>query len=201
MARPREFDEATVLEAAIQCFWDKGFEGSSMRDLADRMQMTGASIYNAFGDKKALFRKALDHYVDHGFDDRVRRLEGLPPRQALSVFFYEIIERSLADPACKGCMVINSTIDVAPHDPQMQEAVGEILGRMERYFGDTVRAGQADGSISKRQSPEDMARLLLGLLAGIRALARARPERDLLEGMVRPVLSLLDDPAIDERAD
>src|SRR5258708_39179136 len=84
MARPREFDEQSVLEAAVQCFWTRGYEATSVRDLAGHMEMTGASLYNAFGDKRALFRRALEHYVEQGFGERVRRLEGqLPPRAAI----------------------------------------------------------------------------------------------------------------------
>lgn len=88
MARPREFDEAIVLDAAIQCFWGKGFEATSMRDLIDRMGITGASVYNAFGDKRSLYRRALQHYLESSFGERVRRLEStLPPRQAIEMFF------------------------------------------------------------------------------------------------------------------
>ena len=65
MARPREFDEGAVLEAAVQCFWSRGYEGDSVRDVADSMGITGASIYNAFGDKRSLYRRALEHYLDH----------------------------------------------------------------------------------------------------------------------------------------
>ena len=64
MARPREFDEVTVLEAAMNCFWAQGFESTSVRDLAEEMGITGASLYNAFGDKRSLYRRALAHY--HG---------------------------------------------------------------------------------------------------------------------------------------
>lgn len=199
MARPREFDEATVLDAAIQCFWDKGFEATSMRDLAERMQMTAASLYNAFGDKKALFRRALEHYVDSNFVERVRRLDGSgPPRQVIAAYFDEVIERSLSDPLRKGCMVINSAMDVAPHDPEMRAAIVEILGRIEDFFRRTVEAGQAGGSISSRYPARDLARMLLGMLTGLRVLTRARPERDLLEGMVRPMLSLLDPPSTED---
>jgi len=81
MARPREFDETAVLEAAVQCFWARGYEATSVRDLAESMGITSASLYNAFGDKRSLYRRALDHYIAQSFADRVGRLEGhLPPR-------------------------------------------------------------------------------------------------------------------------
>jgi AcrR family transcriptional regulator len=79
MARPREFDETTVLEAAMNCFWAHGFEQSSVRDLAEGMGITGASLYNAFGDKRSLYRQAFVHYLAQTVRDRVARLESLPP--------------------------------------------------------------------------------------------------------------------------
>ena len=93
MARPREFDEEAALTAASGCFWARGYEATSTRDLADAMGIGGKSLYNAFGDKHALFRQALERYVQR-FDVRVSRLEGrMPPRQAIRAFFDEIVER------------------------------------------------------------------------------------------------------------
>jgi TetR/AcrR family transcriptional repressor of nem operon len=109
MARPREFDEAAVMDAAVQCFWSRGYEATSIRDLAESMGITGASLYNAFGDKRSLYRQALDRYVAQSFGDRVRRFEtSLPPREAIGAFFPEIIGRSMRDKERKGCMLVNS---------------------------------------------------------------------------------------------
>lgn len=193
MGRPREFDEAAVLDAATQCFWERGYEATSVRELADKMGLTGASLYNTFGDKRALYRRALEHYIDASFADRVRRLEGtLPPRQAIDAFFTEIIQRSLDDPQQKGCMLVNSALEVAPHDPELKEIVAGVLSRIEAFFRRCARAGQRDGTITTCQSATDLGRLLLSVHIGLRVLARARPDRALLEGAVRPALALLD---------
>ena len=194
MARPREFDEITVLNAAIQCFWSRGYEATSVRDLAESMGMTGASLYNAFGDKRALFRKSLDRYVAQSFGDRVERFEHLPPRQAIAAFFDEIVARSLDDKKRKGCMLINSAIEIAPHDRRFGRAIADVLVEIEQFFLRCARAGQRDGTITEAQSAEDLARLLLSTLLGLRVLARSRPEPDLLYGVLRPVWALLDQP-------
>ncbi|HBP28622.1 TetR/AcrR family transcriptional regulator [Advenella sp. FME57] len=192
MGRPREFDETEVLAAAIDCFWERGYEATSTRELAEKMGLTGASLYNAFGGKRALYRRALNHYIETSFADRVRRLEGkLPPPQAISAFFSEIIQRSLADRQRKGCMLVNSALELAPHDPEFREIVTEVLGHIEAFFRRCVQAGQQDGTITTTQSATDLGRLLLGVHVGLRVVARTRPERELLEGMVRPVLALL----------
>jgi TetR/AcrR family transcriptional repressor of nem operon len=194
MARPREFDEQAVLDAAVQCFWARGYEATSVRDLIEKTGITGASLYNAFGDKRSLYQKALDHYVDQSVADRIERCTGLAPRQAICAFLTEIVERSLGDPESKGCMLVNAALDVAPHDPEFQRIVAGVLVQMEEFFRRCVEAGQFDGTITRSQAPEDLARHLLGVLVGVRVLARVRPERALLESVVRPAFALLDCP-------
>jgi TetR/AcrR family transcriptional repressor of nem operon len=192
MARPREFDEAAVLQSAVECFWSRGFEATSVRDLADSMGITGASLYNAFGDKRSLYRRSLDYYVSQSFGDRVRRLEGkVPPLDALEAFFSEVIERSLADKQRKGCMLVNSALELAPHDPEFRRVIAGVLVEVEAFFRRSVEAGQASRTITTSQSADDLARMLLSVLLGVRVLARARPKRELLEGAVRPVFDLL----------
>ena len=193
MARPREFEEAAVLDAAVQCFWARGYEATSVRDLAEKMGITGASLYNAFGDKRTLYRRALDHYVDQSFGDRVGRFEGnFAPREAIGAFFDEIIKRSLDDTERKGCMLVNSALEMAPHDPEFQCVVAEVLVQVESFFRRCAAAGQRGGTITTAQSADDIARLLLSVLLGIQVLARTRPDRALLEGLIRPVFALLD---------
>ena len=200
MARPREFDEGAALDAAIQCFWSRGYEATSVRDLANAMGIAGPSLYNTFGDKRTLYRQALEHYVERGFCDRVRRFESeLAPRAAIGAFFDEIIELSLADDQRKGCLIVNSALELAPHDPEFQAALVKVLRDMEAFFHRCVKAGQDTGAISASLPADDLARMLLGLLMGLRVLARSRPEPELLRGLVRPALALLDDNGSPQR--
>lgn len=193
MGRPREFDESQVLDLALQCFWQHGYEATSVRDLANRMNLTGASVYNAFGDKRALYRRALEHYIDISVSERLRRLDGgVAPREAIETFFAELIERSLSDPDHKGCMLVNSALEMAPHDPEFREIVVQVLQRLESFYRRCVQAGQRDGTITLAQPAPDLARMLLGLQLGLRVLARSRPEPALLHGMVRAAMALLD---------
>ena len=201
MARPREFDEAAVLDAAIERFWQRGYEATSVRDLADEMNIAGASLYNAFGDKRSLYERALNRYLDQTFRERIRRLEpSLPPREAIVVFLQEIIKRSLTDKQRRGCMLVNSAIESAPHDSKFLEIVATFLDEVESFFLRCVSNGQRNGSITKAHSAEDLSKSLLGILLGIRVLARVRAERKLLEGLVRPVFGLLDNtPSVPRR--
>jgi len=191
MARPREFDETTVLEAAMNCFWVKGFERTSVNDLTERMGITGASLYNAFGDKRSLYRQAFVHYLAQTVRDRVARLEKLPPVSAIRGFFDEIIERSVDDELRRGCMLVNAALELAPYDPEFQKLVVEEMVFIEAFFRRSITAGQKDGSITDARSADELAKLLLSVLLGIRVLARTRPERDVLEGAANGALALL----------
>jgi TetR/AcrR family transcriptional repressor of nem operon len=193
MGRPREFDETAVLAAATDCFWEHGYEATSIRELAASMGLTGASLYNAFGDKRALYGKALDHYINATFSERASRFENqLPPLQAIHAFFAEIIERSLEDRRRRGCMLVNSALEVAPHDPEFRTVITGVIERIEAFFRRCIEAGQQDGTITTAHPAEDLARHLLGVHVGLRVIARTQPDRALLEGMVRPALALLD---------
>lgn len=191
MARPREFDEGAVLDAAVLCFWKHGYEATSVRDLVAQTGITAASLYNAFGDKRALYQKALGHYVEASVAGRIRRCERLPPRQAIEAFFEDILRRSLNDRDRKGCMLVNAALDVAPHDPAFRKVVAQVLISIEAFFLACLRAGQSDGTITRSLSAETLSQNLLGVLLGVRVLARVRPERALLAGVVAPALALL----------
>jgi TetR/AcrR family transcriptional regulator, transcriptional repressor for nem operon len=195
MARPREFDEAAALDAAMDCFWRDGYEATSIRDLAAQMGITGASLYNAFGDKRTLFRAVLRRYVERSTRERIARFETtLPPKQAICAFLGEIVEHSLKDRDRRGCLLVNTALEIAPHDDELGGEVATRLSEIEAFFRRAITAAQADGSVPLERDPSDLARLLLGVTLGVRVLARSNPQRKLLEGVVRPALTLLDRP-------
>jgi len=191
MARPREFDETAVLEAAMNCFWAQGFEQTSVRDLAEQMGITGASLYNAFGNKRALYRQAFVHYLAETVRARVARLEKLPPAMAVRAFFEEIIERSVDDKQRRGCMLVNAALELAPYDPEFQRLVTEEMVFIEAFFRRCIELGQKDDSITDTRPADELAKLLLSVLLGIRVLARTRPQREVLEGAANGALALL----------
>lgn len=195
MARPREFDEAAALEAAMECFWRRGYEATSLRDLTSSMGLTAPSLYNAFGGKQELFTRALERYLDRTTRDRLRRLEqSLGPKAALHRFFAEIIEHSISDRQRKGCFLINSALEIAPHDAECRAVITEQFNDIEAFFRRCILKAQADNTVSSDVDAGDTARLLLGVLLGVRVLARTKPERAMMEGVVRPALALLKPP-------
>lgn len=193
MARLREFDEQQAIDAAVDCFWARGYEATSVRDLADQMGIGGASLYNAYGDKRALFAKSLERYATRSMRDRIARMEERHrPRQAIRAFLAEIIDRSVRDPDRKGCLLVNSALDVAPHDAAIGKVVAGYLGELRAFFQRNLQAARAAGQVPHSLDPEEAAGHLLGVLLGIRVLARTGATRRELEAVARPALRLLE---------
>lgn len=196
LARPREFDEDEVLDAAVECFWRRGLEATSLRDLSSATGLNQPSLYNAFGDKRALFATALERYATRSMRERMERLERKHrPDEAIRAFFRELIARTLSDPDHRGCFIVNSALEVAPHDAALQAVIAAYLGEIEGFFLRCLERARDAEYVPASLDAEDAARLFLGVLLGLRVAARAKPERALLEGMVRPALSLLDNRA------
>jgi TetR/AcrR family transcriptional regulator, transcriptional repressor for nem operon len=193
MARGRAFDEERAIDQAVDCFWLRGYEATSVRDLGDAMGIGGASLYNAFGDKRGLFVKCLERYANRSSRERMARIaEKHAPKEAIRAFLSEIIERSLKDPDCKGCLLVNSALDVAPHDAAIGKAVAGYLDEIRTFFRRNIEAARRAGTVPKNIDADVVSGHFLGVLMGIRALARVKPERKLLESVVRPALALLD---------
>jgi len=193
MARVKAFDEERAIDQAVDCFWLRGYEATSVRDLGDAMGIGGASLYNAFGDKRTLFVKCLERYANRSSRERMARIaEKHAPKEAIRAFLSEIIERSLKDPDCKGCLLVNSALDVAPHDAAIGKAVAGYLDEIRTFFRHNIEAARRTGTVPKNIDADGVSGHLLGVLMGIRALARVKPERKLLESVARPALALLD---------
>lgn len=195
MARLKAFDEDRAIDAAVDCFWMRGYEATSVRDLARSMGIGGTSLYNAYGDKRALFARSLERYANRSMRERIARLEGSrQPKQAIRAFLVEIIDRSLKDSDRKGCLLVNSALDVAPHDAEIGKVVGRYLDEIRAFFRRNVEAARKAGQVPRTIDPEAVSGHLLGVLLGIRVLARTGARRKLLEGVARPALALLDKP-------
>jgi TetR/AcrR family transcriptional repressor of nem operon len=188
MSRPRSFDDTTALDAATRHFWARGYGASTVRDLGGAMGLGAASFYNAFGDKRALFLRCLDHYAEGGMRARIRRVEAAhPPRAA---FLAEIVELSLGDP--RGCLLVNAALEVAPEDAEVAALVTARFADLEAFFRRAILAGQKHGTIAEGHSADDLARLLVAAVMGLRVMARARLGRAALEGAARQAMRALD---------
>lgn len=200
MARPRGFDEQEVLEAASATFWLKGYEATSTRDLVKCTGLTQPSLYNAFGDKRGLYLRALEHYLDRSLRERIRRLEStMPPAQAITGFFDETIERSVSDPHKRGCMLVNSALEMTPDDEAFRKLVATEIAEIREFFHRCLSAAQQNGTLPQTICVHDAAAHLLATVLGMRVLARVDPQRAVLSSAVASALVLFGLPALPTR--
>ena len=188
MARPKEFDPDQALDQAMQVFWEKGYQATSMQDLVDRMGINRGSLYDTFGNKEQLYQAAVDRYCAQqtaGVLDALAQPGS--PREVLAVFFAQAIERARSKQGKKGCMMTNASVEVASHCARTAEKAAANRERIESALADLV-ARQA----GLRKSPRAVARFLLGVLSGISVTAKASPRPGELEDMVEVALTVLE---------
>lgn len=176
----------------MRCFWERGYQATSIRDLARETGLTTASLYNAFGNKRSLYQKSLQRYLSESVRERIARLERRYSSYAtLEAFFQEIVDRSVRDKRRCGCMLVNSALEVAPHDPVFRKVVSRELKMIQSFFHRCVVAGQKDGTISNLVPADDQAKMLVSVLLGVRVMARTGPHREVLEAAARSALSIV----------
>lgn len=169
VGRPREFDTDQVLDAAMRAFWTKGYEATS---LADLMQATGlhkGSLYQAFGDKHALFIESLKRYLDDMRRQKTALLTSAPtPLEGIRAVAHAMIEMADDDASCpKGCMAINALVELAPHDCEVQQLMGDHIERMRGSLQEAIECAQADGQLSSNLPADVLTALLMTFMAGL----------------------------------
>ncbi|MGB0682452.1 MAG: TetR/AcrR family transcriptional regulator [Magnetovibrionaceae bacterium] len=188
MARSKEFNVDEALDKAMQAFWYRGFEGTSVQDLVDCMGIQRGSLYGTFGDKEQLFLQAFEHY-----DERRRTLmaEQRPPLEAIRNWFDRVIEGATADDLNKGCFIVNTAMELESHSDPVRKRLKQSLDEIEAFFLRNVKQAQAEGLVKRGVDPEKSAQILLGALVAIRALSRSRPEAGMLRTLAEHALSPL----------
>ncbi len=193
MARPREFNPDDAVEQAMQAFWSKGYEATSLSDLTRAMGISRSSFYETFGSKHGLFLEAIERYRDTTVERAVAELEGDgPARAAIAGVFGRVVDNAVARGDRRGCLVLNSAVEVSPHDPEAAARVAACLGRLEQAFHAAVVRGQRTGGIAADRDARALARYLTSSLNGLGVMIKAKPDRAVLDDIVRIVLSALD---------
>ena len=193
MPRKKEFDVDAVLNKAMEAFWNRGYEATSLNDLLDCMQIPRASLYNAFGNKHTLFLNALRRYdVVCRRADVAKRVNVPSPRQAILSLFRDRVTTVVKHGARNGCLLINTALELSPHDEEVAEFVRGAFTHMEQqFFRNMIEKGQAMGEITKSVVPATTARALLSLFIGLIVLSRSRPEKSLLQSIAKQAEILL----------
>ena len=141
--RPRNFDEAAALDAAMQVFWQKGFEATSLDDLTKAMGLSRSSFYAAFGSKQTLFLRAVDHYSRRG----LRSLKEVAETAEGDIV--DAMLQALANPegGSRGCLLINCITELAPHDDQVADIGRRHLEAIEDMFAAALNPENPEAAI------------------------------------------------------
>jgi AcrR family transcriptional regulator len=167
MGRPRSFSEEEALESAMRVFWEKGYEGASMNDLTAAMGINRSSLYTIFGDKEALFGRAVARYRRGPVSFVWDSLEEPTARKAVEVLLRHAVDL-LADPRNpRGCLSIQGALAVGSEAESVKRAMIEFRKTGESALTKRFAQAQTTGEISRKRDPGDLARYVLTLLTGL----------------------------------
>ena len=191
MAGKKSFQPEQALDKAMGLFWKQGYEGTSIEDLVQYMGLGRGSLYDTFGDKHALYLAALSQYLAKYQAQAVEFLEQTGRlSEILERFFQAFIEELVSDPARRGCFLVNASVEMAPHDPEVNTIVQSALQEIEEGFYRLLIKAQVAGDLSWTQDPHQLAHFLSGVLVSIRVLARAKRDRRVLQDVVKTALAV-----------
>ena len=193
MARSKEFDEDVVLDKAVDLFWHKGFIGISAQEIVDGLGLSRSSLYDTYGDKRTLFLRALKRYRITETGGMVAILDNAQDvRKAITAIFQTSGLECLGEKSGMGCFIVNSGIELAPHDPEIAEIIKEGREALEDGFSRALKRGQENGQISTRQSAKAYASFLVNNLWGLKTYGKAGSEKEIIMDTVRITLSVLE---------
>ncbi len=182
MARPREFDEQQALARAMEVFWKKGYQNTSLDDLLDAMGIQRGSFYNTFGSKKETYLRAIDRYHEFMFNGGpyTQAVQLEPGLGALATLCDDYIDSVTGDAEPRGCFFAHVSKEHRGDDPAIQQAIVAGIERMRGIVQRSIEAAQRDGDLSAELSPPDMALLFMSVAWGIHVMAEAGiPKADL----------------------
>lgn len=189
MPRTKAFDPDEVLDRALRIFWRNGYEGTSMQDLVDGMQINRASLYDTFGNKEALYLAALQRYQQQN-QTQVKQLLACHAsvRAALDELLETMIQDSLNDPEKKGCFVVNATTGLANRYQEVNRLVCDNEQQVAETFADLIKQGQERGEIGANRDARTLSSYLFASLQGLRVLAVTNSDAALLRRVKDTVL-------------
>lgn len=188
----KQFDQHEVLDKAMQAFWMRGYEATSMQQLVDSTGINRASLYATYGDKHALFLAALrmyDHKIRRELMADLERRYG--PREAIRRLFTAFTSQATETGGNRGCFMTNTALELAARDARARRIVARAQGDIEAFFARLIERGKTLGDIPARVDAADTARGLLASLLGLLVLVRSRPDRGLLQDVVTEALRRL----------
>lgn len=193
MARPKEFDPHVALTAAMEKFWENGFDATSLVDLTECMGVQKASLYATYGDKRTLFIKALTQYQDHHFEKFQRELEVAASvreylRNTLLLWMREAATRERA----RGCFCVNTAVELGPRDPEIAKMLTAHSKRCVDAIAKGLERGKSMGEFRLDLDTQVAARSIYVLVYGVSAAGKGCFTAEELEPVIDREMASLD---------
>ena len=192
MPRTKEFDEAEVLDRALDIFRARGFKHTSFSDLTDGLGVNRQSLYDTYGDKQTLFITALRRYTDRMVDTLGRKLDpSRDVRDDLRQLLEGMIEANCGN-GSPGCLMVNSMVEQGPHDPETRTLAQAHARALEGILAGRLKAAQDKGEIGQKKDVVALAHFIMHLMLGLSVASRAFGRREDLLQTVGLALQALD---------
>ena len=190
MGKNAKFDRGQVIEKATDLYWEKGFHGTSMRNLQDVIDMRPGSIYATFGSKEGLFKETLEFYTAQGIARLNNCLQQAPsPIAGLKLFIQKLVINADSCPPSGMCMLAKTVAELTDEQPELLQAAKNSLKIMEKEFEKAIMQAQAVGEIALEKDPKILARHIQIQITGLRSYARIHDGVAPLEQMIEDVFT------------
>ena len=192
MPRTKSFNEEETLDKVKELFWRKGYNGTPPQDILDGTGLSRSSLYDTYGDKHTLFIKTLQRYRQSDTAVVIEYLDAAPDAAvAIRRIFHAAYDALMTDPPRKGCLMVNSLNELAPHDTEVEAIVQENRLAMEDAYTRAIKRGQRQGQIAKTHQPRALARYLVNSLWGLTNNLKLGLDKKAADDIVRITLSVL----------
>lgn len=189
MGRHREFDIDEVLDAAVRVFWRKGYEGTTYADLVEATGVERPALYSAFGNKEALFLKALARYDERYLDYMPEALALRTAREVASRILHQAIDLNTRYPEHTGCLGINGGLAVSDDAEPVRRALVDYRLAGQDRLRERFEQAKADGDLPNTADPLALAAFITTVTQGIAVQAKAGLDRATLELVADEALS------------
>lgn len=184
--RPRQYDEDSAIQAAGRVFWAKGFSSTSLDDLSEAMDMNRPSIYRAFGDKEAIYLKALNQFRQGMEAAFVQTMLGEDDiRKALTRFYREALAIYTSGSEPKGCMVMSTAVVAATCHPEIQADLLNLIRDLDGKIAMRLQQAREAGQLRASFDVTGRAALAQSLLHSLSMRARAGEDPSKLRRMIK----------------
>ena len=192
MARTKAFDPTRALAKAMAVFWRLGYERASMDVLLREMGIAKQSLYDTFGDKRALYLKALAYYRDTTNGHTRKVLDSSPSvREGFAKLLLSMSAETREQHA-RGCLLLSANMERDTHDEVIAEFLRDNQAQVESIFVDALRRAQSIGELPAAADARALARYFVITIQGMRAMARLRSDRRALEQVANLALTVFD---------